>query len=421
MKLCIIGLGYVGLPLYFQAKLKGLDVFGFDVNVEKLYELKQGITEIKGRIPEAGFVKFKNNDFTSDVSRLKEADTFVICVPTPVDEDKNPDYSFVINATKLVINHAKKDILVVEESTVNPGTMEEVVKPLFDAAGWIVDKDYRLVHCPERIDPGNAKYEVDNIPRCIGGLTQQSLDEGYELYSKILDAPIKKMSSIRAAEMTKIVENTFRDVNIAYVNQLAIIADAIDVDIKEVIDGASTKPYAFMAHYPGVGIGGHCIPVDPYYLIEYARHKGVNPKFLSLARETNDNMPKYTVGLLQDCLNKKGLPMKDTKILVLGYSYKPNVADERETPAIPFIKLLTDKQSNVKVYDPLIPKISDFKTMSDALKWADAVVLVTAHKEFLETLPVLITNSVKVFLDGRNVFDRKVFEDKGVLYKGIGR
>ncbi len=421
MKLCIIGLGYVGLPIYFQAKLKGFDVFGFDVNAKKIEELKQGKTEIKSRIINSGFEKFKENDFTSDVARLKEADVFIICVPTPVDEDKNPDYSFVVDATKLVVKYGKKGILISHESTVNPGTMDEIVRPIFDNASWILDKDYFLVHSPERIDPGNQKYEVDNIPRVIGGLSKLSLENGYDLYVKLIDAPIKKMSSIRAAEMTKIVENTFRDINIAYVNQLAIIADAIDVDIKEVIDGASTKPYAFMAHYPGIGIGGHCIPVDPYYLIEYAKNKGVNPRFLSLARETNEDMPKYALMLLQNKLTDLEIQLKDTKVLVLGLSYKPNISDERESPSKKIIKLLKENNVEVKCYDPYILNKSDFENLNDALKWPDVVILATAHTEFIKNLPKLIENNVKMFLDGRNVFDRKVFEDKGILYKGIGK
>ncbi len=421
MKLCILGLGYVGLPIYFQAKFKGFDVFGFDIDEKKVKELKKGITEIKGRIPEQGFQRFREHDFTSDKNWLKEADTFVICVPTPIDEFKNPDYSCVVDATQLVIDNGKKGSLVCEESTVNPGTMEEVVKPLFEQADWKVDKDYYLVHCPERIDPGNKKYEVDNIPRCIGGLTEKSLEKGYELYSRLIDAPIKKMSSIRAAEMTKIVENTFRDVNIAYVNQLAKISDVIDVDIKEVIEGAATKPYAFMPHWPGIGIGGHCIPVDPYYLIEYSKHKGLDPKFLSLAREVNDSMPKYSVGQVQAILNELGKPMKNTKVLILGYSYKANVSDERETPSKEVLKILKERLADVKVYDPFIVAKSDFKSLNDALQWAEVVVLCTAHNEFIENVPKLIGSNVKIFFDGRNVFDKDLFESKGIRYKGIGR
>ncbi len=421
MKLCIVGLGYVGLPIYFQAKFKDFDVFGFDVNEKKIEDLKKGITEIKGRIPEQGFKQFKENDFTSDKNRLKTADTFIICVPTPIDEFKNPDYGCVVDATKLVIEHGKKGCLVCEESTVNPGTMEEIVKPLFEQAGWKVDKDYYLVHCPERIDPGNKKYEVDNIPRCIGGLTKESLEKGYELYSKLIDAPIKKMSSIRAAEMTKIVENTFRDVNIAYVNQLAKISDVIDVDIKEVIEGAATKPYAFMPHWPGIGIGGHCIPVDPYYLIEYSKHKGLDPKFLSLAREVNDSMPKYAVGKVQEILNELGKSMKSTKVLVLGYSYKANVSDEREAPSKEVIKILKERLVDVKVYDPFIMAKSDFKSLNEALLWTEVVVLCTAHNEFIENVSKLIGSNVKIFFDGRNVFDKELFESKGIRYKGIGR
>jgi len=421
MKICIIGLGYVGLPIYFQAKNKGFDVFGFDLNEKKVNDFKKGQTEIVGRIPEEGFKKYKENDFTFDKNRLKEADVFIICVPTPVDEFKNPDYSFVINATQLVIDHGKKGCLISEESTVNPGTMNEVVVPLFEKAGWKIDKDYFLIHCPERINPGDKKYEVDNIPRCIGGISEQSLEKGYELYSKLIDAPIKKMSSIKAAEMTKIVENTFRDVNIAYVNQLAKIADVIDVDIKEVIDGAATKPFAFMPHYPGIGIGGHCIPVDPYYLIEYSKHKGLDPKFLSLAREVNDSMPKYTVGKVQALLNELGKPLKNTKILVLGYSYKANVSDERETPSKEVINILKERFADVKVYDPYIQSKSDFDSLGSALSWAEVVILATAHKEFLEYVPQKIENNIILFFDGRNAFDKKIFEQKGIKYTGIGR
>ncbi len=314
----------------------------------------------------------------------------------------------------------KPGTLVIIESTINPGVCDEVVIPLIEKVSNLkLNKDFFVSHCPERINPGDKKWNVENIPRVAGGSSQVGLDKTIQFYESIIDAPIKPMGSIKEAEAVKVVENSFRDVNIAFVNELAMSFTKMGIDVKNVIDGASTKPFAFMAHYPSIGVGGHCIPVDPYYLIEYARGYGFEHEFLSLARSINNHMPEFTVEQLADGLNEVGLPLKDAKIIVLGLSYKANVADDRESPSYKAIKILKEKGADVTTYDPYILSGSSTGSLEDALKGRDAVVLATNHEEFLEIKPNEL--EVKVFVDGKNAFNRKEFEKHGIVYRGIGK
>jgi nucleotide sugar dehydrogenase len=418
----VVGLGYVGLPLAVRASERGYTVIGFDTNQEKIALLNQGKSPIEDSFLEQNITRFRF-DATSDPKKLKVADIFLICVPTPVDESFYPDLKPVITASELIAAHAKKGALVVLESTVNPGVSEEVVRPLFEKAGYTVGKDIYLAHCPERINPGDIKWNVTNIPRIVGSFDAPGLNLAYEFYTSIVDGEIRKMKSIREAEAVKIVENSFRDINIAFVNELARSFDVLNIDVKDVILGAATKPFAFMAHYPSCGVGGHCIPVDPYYLIERAKQSGFDHKFLKIAREINNGMPAYTVELLQDALNQVKLPLNGTYVGVLGLSYKANIDDVRESPAFKVIKHLTKHGAKVETFDPHVKKRSSMKTLEAILKKSEALILVTDHKEFKETLtPALLKkHGIKVIIDGKNCLDKASFNKSRIIYKGIGR
>ncbi len=418
----VIGLGYVGLPLAVRASERGYRVIGFDTNQEKISLLNKKRCPIEDPFLEENLTRFPF-EATADPKKLKTADVLLICVPTPVDASFYPDLQPVISACELIASQVKKGALVVLESTVNPGVSEEVVRPLFETAGFTIGKDLYLAHCPERINPGDPKWNVTNIPRVVGSFDQTGLNLAYDFYTSIIDGEIRKMKSIRAAEAVKIVENSFRDINIAFVNELARSFDVLGIDIKDVIDGAATKPFSFLAHYPSCGVGGHCIPVDPYYLIERAKQSGFDHKFLKIAREINNAMPAYAVELLQDALNQVKLPMNGTVIGVLGLSYKANIDDIRESPAFKVMKHLEKHLAKIHTFDPHVKKKSSVASLEALLKKSDALVLVTDHKEFKESLtPALLKkHSIKVIIDGKNCLDKNIFLKAGIIYKGIGR
>lgn len=418
----VVGLGYVGLPLAVRASERGYHVIGFDTNEEKIAVLKKGKSPIKEKFLEENIARFRF-DATSDAKKLGTADIFLICVPTPVDESFYPDLEPVISASKLIATHAKKGALVILESTVNPGVSEEIVRPIFEEAGFQVSKDIYLAHCPERINPGDTKWNVTNIPRVVGSFDQTGLKLAYDFYTSIVDGEIRQMKSIREAEAVKIVENSFRDINIAFVNELARSFDVLDIDVKDVIEGAATKPFAFMAHFPSCGVGGHCIPVDPYYLIERAKRSGFDHRFLKIAREINNSMPDYAVELLQDALNQVKLPLNGTKVGVLGLSYKANVDDVRESPALKVIKRLKEHRAKVETFDPYVTGKSSIKTLEGLLRKSEALILVTDHKEFKNALtPTLLKkHGIRVIIDGKNCLDKASFIKAGIIYKGIGR
>lgn len=418
----VVGLGYVGLPLALRASERGYHVIGFDTNEEKIALLNAGKSPIADPFLEANISRF-HFEATSDGAKLKEADIILICVPTPVDESFYPDLEPVISAAELIAAHAKKGALVVLESTVNPGVSEEIVRPIFEKAGYTIGTDLYLAHCPERINPGDAKWNVTNIPRVVGSFDEHGLTLAYDFYSSIVDGEIRKMKSIREAEAVKIVENSFRDINIAFVNELARSFDVLNIDVKDVIQGAATKPFAFMAHYPSCGVGGHCIPVDPYYLIERAKQSGFDHRFLKIAREINNSMPGYSVELLQDALNQVKLPLNGTTVGVLGLSYKANIDDVRESPAFKVIKHLKKHLATVETFDPHVPKKSSATTLTALLEKAQALILVTDHKEFKEALTpdLLKQHGIQVIIDGKNCLDKATFQEAGIIYKGIGR
>jgi len=419
--ICVIGLGYVGLPLAVRCVEKGYETYGFDMDKRKVDLINKGKSPIEEKFLENYFPKLKPVA-TTDEKIIRKADIVLICVPTPVDDMHNPDLGPVRGAVEAVSRNLKKGALVVLESTVNPGVSEEVIAPIFAAHKQKVGTDVHLAHCPERINPGDEKWNVTNIPRVVGALDKKGLAIALDFYQDIVDGEIRPMKSIREAEAVKIVENSFRDINIAFVNELAKSFDALGIDVTDVIRGASTKPFAFMAHFPSCGVGGHCIPVDPYYLIERAKQSGFDHKFLKIARETNNSMPAYTVELLQDALNEIGLPMKGTGVGVLGISYKSNVDDVRESPYFKIIKELKRHSADIASFDPHVLRLSDVKTLEDLLKRSQALVIVTGHREFKALDPQVFQKcGVKVIIDGANCLDKDAIQKTGVLYKGIGR
>jgi len=418
---CVVGLGYVGLPLAMRSLERGYQVIGFDLDQKKNASINQGKSPIEEKFLDEYFEKFKLKA-TDNPKEIKKADIILVCVPTPVDEKFYPNLGPVKGAMETIAKNLKKGALVVLESTVNPGVSEEVVRPIFEAGGLKVGRDVFIAHCPERINPGDPKWNVTNIPRVVGSFDKKGLKIALDFYRSIVDADIRPMKSIREAEAVKIVENSFRDINIAFVNELAKSFEMLDIDVKDVIEGASTKPFAFMAHFPSCGVGGHCIPVDPYYLIERAKQSGFDHKFLKIAREINNSMPDYTVELLQDALNEVEKPLKGTKVGVLGLSYKANVDDLRESPSLKIIKLLEKSGAKVLIFDPHIKSKSNVKTLNELLKKSEALILATNHNEF-EYLDgeLLKKNNVQVLIDGKNMFDKKKFKKHGIIYKGIGR
>lgn len=417
----MVGLGYVGLPLAVRCVEKGYQTFGLDRSEEKVKLINQGKSPIEEKFLEENLPKFRFQAST-DAKVIKKCDIVLICVPTPVDKRFYPDLKPVIGAVESIVKNLKKGALVVLESTVNPGVSEEVVMPIFEKAGYKIGKDYFLAHCPERINPGDPKWNVTNIPRVVGSFDAEGLKKALEFYQSIVDASIRPMKSLREAEAVKIVENSFRDINIAFVNELAKSFDNWGIDTKDVILGAATKPFAFMPHFPSCGVGGHCIPVDPYYLIERAKESGFDHKLLRIAREINNSMPGYAVELLQGELNNLGIAMKGTKVGILGISYKANVDDVRESPAIKVIELAKEYGAKVSVYDPHILKDSTIKSLEALLKNSKALILVTDHKEFVEIDPRIFKKfKIKVIIDGKNCLDKNAIKKLGIVYKGIGR
>lgn len=419
----IIGLGYVGLPLAVRAQEKGYDVIGFDIDEEKIKLLRKGKNHFKDAFLEENLLKYPFKA-TSDPKELASADIHIICVPTPVDAMHHPDLGPVIGASETIAKICKKGALIVLESTVNPYVSEEVVRPIFEQHGFTIGKDIFISHCPERINPGDIKWNVTNIPRVVGSFEKKGLEMSLQFYRSIVDAEIRPMKSIREAEATKILENSFRNVNIAFVNEIAMSFDKLGIDVKDVIEGAATKPFAFMKHYPSCGVGGHCIPVDPHYLVERAKASGFNHGFLKYALETNDGMPKYTVERLQDALNDMKMPMKDTVVGVLGLAYKANIGDLRESPSLKIIEHLKEHHCKVETFDPHVKDLSSMKSLEAILKKSQALIIATDHKEFKDILtPALLKKyGIKAIVDGKNCLDREAFlKEKSFVYRGIGR
>ncbi len=418
----ILGLGYVGLPLALLASKNSHNVVGIDLSTEKVNLINQRRAPFLDSLVDKELATTSMRAST-DAHEIAKADIIIVCVPTPIYENKLPDYRPVESACASIAAYLKRGQLIILESTVNPGVCEEIILPILEReTGLKCGVDFFLAHCPERINPGDKKWNVSNIPRVVGGFCQTSLDLAIEFYRSIIGAEIKPMNSLKEAEAVKVVENSFRNINIAFVNELAMSFDKLGIDVVNVIDGAATKPFAFMPHYPGCGIGGHCIPVDPHYLIDYAKKYGFEHKFLSIAHHTNEFMPEYTVSLAEIALKNQGISMTGTKVAVLGLSYKANIDDCRESPSFEIIKNLEKRGAQVATFDPYVLGKSTAKTMDEAISGAQAVIFATSHKAFVELPPeYFVKNGVKVIIDGRNFLPKEKFIEAGIIFKGIGR
>src|SRR3990167_5862778 len=389
----IVGLGYVGLPLVLRFCEEGFNVLGFDIDREKADKLNSGKSYIKHISSEKvrQFVDRRLFEATVDMQRLKEADAIIICVPTPLTDKREPDMQYVEATAREVARHLKQGQLISLESTTYPGTTEELLLPLLTEKGLKAGKDFFLVFSPEREDPGRKDFTTKTTPKIVGGITEKCLLAGEALYSKIVDKVVK-VSSPKAAEMTKLLENIYRSVNIALVNELKMLCDRMGIDVWEVIEAAKTKPFGFEAFYPGPGLGGHCIPVDPFYLTWKAREYDFSTRFIELAGEINTNMPYYVVGKVMEALNSKGKAIKCSKVLVLGVAYKKDVDDMRESPAVHIIELLKKRGAVVDYKDPYVsglPKLRGHALRMDSvelnektIKGYGCVLIATNHSSY---------------------------------------
>lgn len=410
-KVGIIGLGYVGLPLVLRFCEEGFNVIGFDIDPEKVKNLNEGESYVRHIPSEKIAFLIKENpppfSATTDMSRLSEVDAIIICVPTPLTDKREPDLRYVEDTGKDISRSLRSGQLISLESTTYPGTTEEVLLPLFEKRGLKVGEEFFLIFSPEREDPGRKDYTTKNTPKVVGGVTQRCLEIGVALYSKIVDKVIA-VSSPKAAEMTKLLENIYRSVNIALVNELKMLCHRMGIDIWEVIEAAKTKPFGFEAFYPGPGLGGHCIPVDPFYLTWKAREYDFTTKFIELAGEINTNMPYYVIQKTMEVLNERGKTLKTAKVLVLGMAYKKDVDDMRESPSLELVRLLKGKGAIVDYNDPFIPvavshrkgfKMTSTELTEKVLKGYDCVLIATNHSIY--DYKWIVENSALV-IDTRN-------------------
>ena len=422
-KVSVIGLGYVGLPLALAIeKSKKYKVVGFDISKEQVDKINRKECPITDEVAQKDLKKL-NLFVTADETKIRGSSYYIVCVPTPVLDDYTPDYTPVKSAAKTISKYLKKGQTVILESTVNPGTCEEVLQPILERESKLkAGRDFNIAMCPERINPGDLKWNVYNIPRNVGTLIPKKTKEVADFYRSFLKAKINEVSTVKIAEATKVVENAFRDINIAYVNELAKSFDAMNIDLVETLKGASTKPFSFMVHWPGRGVGGHCIAVDPYYLIKRAEKSGFNHKFLKMAREVNNSMPKYTVHRLQEALNEINKAVKETKVGLLGLSYKEDVADLRESPCLEILNILKNMEADVISYDPFVLDMSDVESLEEVLDNSEAIVLGTYHSIFKGIEKEIIKRkNIKVVIDGMNKLDSKILKKEGVIYRGVGR
>lgn len=407
----IVGMGYVGLPLALRFASVGYRVLGLDIDQTKVSQLNDGVSYIK-HIESQSIAQAKKVGFyaTTDFTEAAKADALIICVPTPLNKYREPDLSFVINTTEALLPHMRKGQIISLESTTYPGTTDEELLPRIEGRGLKVGQDVFLVFSPEREDPGNPNFNTQTIPKVCGGVTPNCLEAGMALYRPAIDKVVA-VSSTRAAEMTKLLENIHRAVNIGLVNEMKIVADRMNIDIHEVIQAAATKPFGFTPYYPGPGLGGHCIPIDPFYLTWKAREYNVHTRFIELAGEVNANMPNWVLGKLMMAMNERGKALKGAKILVLGIAYKKNVDDMRESPAVHLMELLRDQKAEVSYSDPFVPKfpkmrehkfdLSSVPLSATEIKKYDCVLLATDHDDFDYDL---IKHNASLVVDTRGKF-----------------
>lgn len=416
LKLGVVGLGYVGLPLAVEKAKAGYDVIGFDVQVDKVEKINNGFNYIGDVVSEdlLDLVNQKKLKATDDPTLFSQLDAIAICVPTPLDIYKQPNMSYVIDSINLISQHISDNTLIVLESTTYPGTTEEILKPVIESSGFVIGETVYLAYSPERVDPGNKHFNTKNTPKVVGGVTENCTKLASKLYRSILKSDIHEVSSPSIAEMEKILENTFRNINIALANEMAILCDKMNIDVWEVIDAASSKPYGFMPFYPGPGLGGHCIPIDPWYLTYKAREYNYHTKLIETAGEINDDMPMVVVNKISEILNISSLSLKNSKILVLGLAYKKDIDDYRESPILKIVELLENRQANLTIVDPFIENYSykgiERKTDKldiDKIKEYDLVFIATNHTKF--DYQTIYDNS-KIIFDTRNSYNRKESE-----------
>lgn len=410
-KIGIVGLGYVGLPLMLRYCEVGYKVVGFDIDQVKVDALEAGRSYIE-HIPPASIEWALGKGFepTTDFSRAAEVDALILCVPTPLNKYREPDLSFVLNTVESVLPHLHEGMVVSLESTTYPGTTEEELKPRIETRGLKVGHDIFLVFSPEREDPGNQNFTTRSIPKVCGGCTPACLEAGFALYRQVIDKVVP-VSSTQAAELTKLLENIHRSVNIGLVNEMKMVADKMGIDIHEVIRAAATKPFGFVAYYPGPGIGGHCIPIDPFYLTWKAREYGMHTRFIELAGEINSSMPDYVISKVASALNGKGRSIKGSSILVLGIAYKKNVDDVRESPSVFLMEKLRDLGARIAYSDPHVPAfpkmrahhfdLSSVALSPESVSSFDCVLLATDHDKFDYEL---IRTQAKLLIDCRGKF-----------------
>ena len=392
----VIGLGYVGLPLIVEFGLKGFEGIGFEVDRKKADEINSGNSYIVD-VPSEDVKKCIDSGklkATTDFSELNKCDVIIICVPTPLRKTKDPDMSYILAAGEQIQKYMRRGQLIILESTTYPGTTDEVLQPMFEEKGFKLDKDFLLAFSPERVDPGNPQFQTHNITKVVGGVGQDSTEVAAFLYSQIVEN-VHAVSSARVAEACKLWENTFRAINIGMANEMAKVCNALGIDSWEVVRAAATKPFGFMPFYPGPGIGGHCIPLDPHYLSWKARQHGFDSRFITLAEEINSSMPKYVAGLVRDALNENEKSVKGSKILILGVAYKKDIDDMRESPALSVIDLLRARGAEVVYHDPFVPEVTfdhaytigdgeplyNQELTDDLIKTADCVVICTEHTD----------------------------------------
>lgn len=407
----IVGLGYVGLPLMLRYTEAGYRVLGLDIDEDKTEKLNRGESYIE-HLPSSAIATAVRKGFeaTTDFSRIAEADALIICVPTPLNKYREPDLSFVTDTTDALVPYLRAGQVVSLESTTYPGTTDEELKPRVESTGLVVGRDIFLVYSPEREDPGNPDFKTRTIPKVCGGYTEQCQQAGLALYGQVIDMVVP-VSSTRVAEMTKLLENIHRAVNIGLVNEMKIVADKMGIDIHEVIRAAATKPFGFTAYYPGPGLGGHCIPIDPFYLTWKAREYGIHTRFIELAGEVNSSMPEWVIAKVTEGLNSHCKSLKNSKVLVLGISYKKNVDDMRESPSVAIMEMLRDKGAIVSYSDPHVPvfpkmrehhfDLSSVVITEDSLTSFDCVIIATNHDTFDYDL---IKAQAKLIIDTRGVY-----------------
>ncbi len=405
----MVGLGYVGLPLAVEFAQAGFHVTGIDIDAEKVATLNRGVSYIQD-IPTAvlkPLVESGKLRATSDFAAVRELDTINIAVPTPLRKTKDPDMSFIVNACREIEKHFHAGMLVILESTTYPGTTDELMLPMLEKPSLKVGEDFFLCFSPERVDPGNPKYQTKNIPKVVGGMTAACTEIGALFYGQALEHVVP-VSSTRVAEMVKLLENTFRMINIGLVNEIAQMCDRMEINVWEVIEAAATKPFGFMPFYPGPGLGGHCIPIDPFYLSWKTKQAGIEARFIELAGYINGQMPHFVVDKIQNALNDHTKPLKGSRVHVLGVAYKRDIDDVRESPALDIIHLLEKRGAKVTYSDPFVPKLRADGFLPHAMEAidamegsaaADCVVIVTDHKAF--DYPCIVEAS-RLIVDTRN-------------------